>query len=511
VDSLALDYPSYGIRTAFVDPQKYFGGARRGIDALTQILAGSSGACATRPVVLIGYSQGAMVINRTLVELQSNRPQALRRIAAVALIADPQRIGTAPYTRGGAYSGFNGLSIALGAYPPDDLPTVVRDGTDSYCVRNDLVCAWDPSRSLTAAAGAVVTEKLLTRHSSYATNGDAAEAGARAAQRLAKYLRSSAIRAVDFQNTTYPAGTCRSGTWLNPEPIPVVNGVGSSGSDPSPPGQAGYSFAELRIGTDEPTFVDLDGDGVEEAVLAVGCDAGGAEGDEFIVALKIAPNGTLNLLGGQNLTPVAAPALKLDDSRITGAVAVERATIVVHERVELRWGEPRCCYSGTATTRWTFSNGQWHSDVHADNVPPTLDTNAVTTDGIGDLKIGDPITKATALTGATPTAACPALEPTTLMISDAFGDLDLFFRPTQGFVEFRIRASRYSTPSGGHGFMTAQELQTKIPYAMPGSAPYGQSALVVHSGDNVLYFTLRNGLVDGIIGGLATTAGYTCG
>jgi len=188
----ATDYPA-----APVYPIKRFDGSlKKGIVALAERLATESNRCPARAIVLIGYSQGAAVINRALIRLEGQQPSALERVAAVELIADPQRIGTAVYTRGSARRNWSGLTIALGLFPDHDIPSSLDGRTDSYCTDGDTVCAAAPNiarRLGNQATGVVeVVKGIFAAHTHltyYLSHGVADDAGRRAARRLEKYLR----------------------------------------------------------------------------------------------------------------------------------------------------------------------------------------------------------------------------------------------------------------------------------------------------------------------------------
>jgi cutinase len=193
-----IDYPSLGVDVAFSDPARYYAGAKLGINALTAELRQQVQACPREMIVVFGYSQGALVANRALVDLGASQPAALRRIAAVELIADPQRLGTAPYTTGTAPRALNGLGIfAAGLALPgvgfsaDDLPLQIQVRSRSYCVVGDVVCAWDSTRPVSEALTPAAQATARRAHLSYATNGYARQAGSHAAS-MVKHAPSNA-------------------------------------------------------------------------------------------------------------------------------------------------------------------------------------------------------------------------------------------------------------------------------------------------------------------------------
>ena len=194
VDVQPIDYPSLSVDVALSNPVRYYAGATVGVTALTQTLQRQVAACPREPIAVFGYSQGAMVANAALGALGTTQPGLLSRIAAVELIADPQRLGAAPYVSGSAPHQFNGLGVyATGlslpgvGFPVRDLAAEIQPRSRSYCVIGDIVCAWDtttPTSQKTAPASLAAEGQA---HISYATNGYARNAGTHAAQTLKRF------------------------------------------------------------------------------------------------------------------------------------------------------------------------------------------------------------------------------------------------------------------------------------------------------------------------------------
>ena len=189
-----IDYPSLGVEVAFSSPVRYYAGAKVGVDALTQTLQRQVAACPREPIAVFGYSQGAMVVNAALVALGTEQPGLLSRIAAVELIADPQRLGAAPYVSGSAPRQFNGLGVyATGlavpgvGFPARDLPAQIQPRSRSYCVIGDIVCAWDTTTTTSQKLAPASLAAAGRAHGSYATNGYARNAGTHAAQTLKRF------------------------------------------------------------------------------------------------------------------------------------------------------------------------------------------------------------------------------------------------------------------------------------------------------------------------------------
>jgi len=139
-----------------------------GIVNLVLMVEDEQSACPTRPIVLLGYSQGALVVEQALVELQRSGSLAFGHVVGVGLIADPNRIGGTAYDYGSADSSFNGITQTLGLFP-QALPSAVAGFTISYCEQGDLVCATGPALIKPTSPGSI--------HGAYARNGDATLVG----------------------------------------------------------------------------------------------------------------------------------------------------------------------------------------------------------------------------------------------------------------------------------------------------------------------------------------------
>lgn len=169
------------------------------------------------------------------------------------------------------------------------------------------------------------------------------------------------IRAVDLANSTLPAGSCADQNWKNPEPIPLVAGKGESGdknADPRPDGS--YLHAEATLATNVD-YVDLDGDGRDEGVVAVGCSAGGNAHELHVLVLTNTANG-LVLVGGGPVHPVYALSAGKRQSTI-GDWRREGNEIVAVEKFDRSGSESNCCLTGTVEVRWQISNGSWATSI----------------------------------------------------------------------------------------------------------------------------------------------------
>ncbi|WP_410872772.1 cutinase family protein [Nocardia sp. A7] len=122
--------------------------AVRGIANLTTLLNDTAAACPDQRLVLLGYSQGARVIGKTLDTRNALTAQAAARIDAIALFGSPLFNGAEPYNRGSydpALSGTGALPVGALAEFADRL----RD----YCNAGDRVCqGGDPAAGFGNAA-----------------------------------------------------------------------------------------------------------------------------------------------------------------------------------------------------------------------------------------------------------------------------------------------------------------------------------------------------------------------
>jgi hypothetical protein len=154
-DVVPLDYAAAGIGPVWlVKPWRagdFASSVRDGITELDLLLHTRAADCPTQRIVLFGYSQGALVVNRELIALQRADYALLQRVAAVGLIADPARLGSSRFNRSGA--GFasrklNGIAVSVKKAAKRDLPTVLSGRAQSVCLDDDLVCAYRAGRSV---------------------------------------------------------------------------------------------------------------------------------------------------------------------------------------------------------------------------------------------------------------------------------------------------------------------------------------------------------------------------
>ena len=192
------------------------------------------------------------------------------------------------------------------------------------------------------------------------------------------------IRAFDFQNVTLPAGSCwlaKSG-WGTEGQVVIEGGLAAAGP-PDAPTAGGIGV----IG--DPSYVDLDGDGSDEAILSVFCSTGGNVVYTFLLPLDV-DREDLVLLGGSPITQAAAP----DGGRPPGKIldfGLEGTDLVVREIYPVG-EEPKCCFTGLATVRWSWSGDEWVATVDAQ---PRVDPGTtLSLKGIGPVVAGMTIAEA---------------------------------------------------------------------------------------------------------------------
>ncbi|UOQ58486.1 cutinase family protein [Leucobacter allii] len=135
VETVDVDYPA--------DTEVQLGGTR-GVRTLVDTLDVQAEACPEQEFVLLGYSQGALVIGDALADPAVRLVGAAAgevddaagaRIRAIVLYGDPRFVGTEPYNTGDYDPGLNGLLPR----PPGSLDAYAERLRD-YCVAGDLVC-----------------------------------------------------------------------------------------------------------------------------------------------------------------------------------------------------------------------------------------------------------------------------------------------------------------------------------------------------------------------------------
>ncbi|MFW0790175.1 PE-PPE domain-containing protein [Gordonia sp. CPCC 205333] len=117
-----VPYPaSYG-PAPLLSGMTYEGSVRVGCRNLANAFETSSG-----PVMMLGYSQGAVVVRRFIAQLQATEPAALKRVLGLGLVADPHQPA-------GAVDGCDGFGVAGPGARVDLVPAYWVGAAD------DMIC-----------------------------------------------------------------------------------------------------------------------------------------------------------------------------------------------------------------------------------------------------------------------------------------------------------------------------------------------------------------------------------
>jgi hypothetical protein len=146
---LSLPYPA-----APVGPD-YVASVNEGWQGLQAIIRGKIIQCPRIRIGLVGYSQGAHVVNQALRSLESVDPDTLDSVRTVLLIADPRSDPAAQYHLPITLSGDRAPAPQHGGIlTPQTLPAAVRNRAVDFCISGDPVCdAPDNGFALLARAG----------------------------------------------------------------------------------------------------------------------------------------------------------------------------------------------------------------------------------------------------------------------------------------------------------------------------------------------------------------------
>ena len=142
----SLKYPARQAELLALDPQAYFGGLERGVSNAKALLAKQVGACPRQRYVLVGYSQGAMVMHRVLQDLRaegSSATKETRRIDAAVLLADGDRSSADHLVSSGSAGkgrGISYLSPADSRVRGTQVPTRLTSRVFSVCEQGDVIC-----------------------------------------------------------------------------------------------------------------------------------------------------------------------------------------------------------------------------------------------------------------------------------------------------------------------------------------------------------------------------------
>lgn len=132
------------LRGYWEQARSYFDGLNMGVIDATRQLKDAARKCPTQHVVLAGYSQGAMVMQRAAAKLQADgRRDIVARIAGLVLFGNgdrPPNAGTRIEGSPHAGAAGQGIAQAFGKHPP--VPRSLTERTWDVCSKNDLICDW---------------------------------------------------------------------------------------------------------------------------------------------------------------------------------------------------------------------------------------------------------------------------------------------------------------------------------------------------------------------------------
>ena len=142
--------PAWALTSYGAKVQRYLSGLDGGVGIAYKEVVAHAAACPSERLVMIGYSQGAMLVHRLLNRLKDNGQAAiLARIDAVALVADGDRLPNTPKYHLGSTKG-KGNGITGFPWPTTSIrwgrpvPPAIAERTISVCDDKDLVCDFSP-------------------------------------------------------------------------------------------------------------------------------------------------------------------------------------------------------------------------------------------------------------------------------------------------------------------------------------------------------------------------------
>jgi Cutinase len=169
VATYGLRYPAEGTQSLFDGRLgEYFASIDTGVSALRETLQRVSTRCDSW-IVVLGYSQGALVVRRTLAELS---PSISARIAGVGLFGDPARGPNDGTThRGNADRLAKGIHDAIRGRT---MPVPMAFGPRlSWCNKGDAICASDAGDLIELVVESQVLGGSSTPHGRYSADGSA--------------------------------------------------------------------------------------------------------------------------------------------------------------------------------------------------------------------------------------------------------------------------------------------------------------------------------------------------
>lgn len=192
--AVPVDYNSTSVRTLLTNHDAYFQNIGTGVDWTVNYLTQQAKNCPDQQIVLAGFSQGAMVMHRVILQLAgtANGSQILSRLIDAILIGDGDQVPNDNQVRfgsaadnargvGQAYRNISGTSTAK-------FPASVGSQVLSVCNRHDIVCGWTDNNITTCLAAPWIcpfsVATMIRIHLSYDGSKPLLQAAKRAATDL---------------------------------------------------------------------------------------------------------------------------------------------------------------------------------------------------------------------------------------------------------------------------------------------------------------------------------------
>lgn len=160
----------------------------------------------------------------------------------------------------------------------------------------------------------------------------------------------SDVADIDPMNMLLPGGTCATAPGTPADaPLQLADGAGSRGTDPMT-----EDVLNVAIDPTGVAYLDVNGDGQDELIIAVMCNWGGSGYSTNIAAITVGPDGNPMLAdeplahygrGGRAVTTLAT-----DDSE---------PGILIVSGDEWVYEDAFCCPSLEFTARWRVDDGTW--------------------------------------------------------------------------------------------------------------------------------------------------------
>jgi hypothetical protein len=189
-----INYPAYPVTTLTEehDPNKYLTGKNLGTTRLTNAVNEYRADCAGKPIVVVGYSQGALIVREFMLKYAAaNTGEARQAITGAVEIANPARLANSPVTDfGTADWGSYGLCKYLqggGCFKDHPLvvketPQVYRSRTFTVCNQYDVVCDTSTDASMMWPLPPFIFPEAQLAHQGYTGDANVKLAGKRIAR-----------------------------------------------------------------------------------------------------------------------------------------------------------------------------------------------------------------------------------------------------------------------------------------------------------------------------------------